>query len=281
MSYTSLAATPLLRYLERIGFTGKAQPDLATLQSLHLLHPCAITFENLDSWCGITPSLDEEAVFNKLVMQQRGGYCFEHNQLFLRVLQTIGFNVHTLSARVVTPDETPLPRTHKVLLALVNGDEWLVDVGFGGMTMTAPLRLADASGQTTPHEPWRLQADGAHYLLSACVQQQWSPKYRFSLERQTRKDYEMGNWYVATHPESRFRNDLIAARVDQGGRHALINNRYSYHRHGQSSEQRELQTAAELQTVLQQTFALRTSGLPGLDARITGLFADKQQAPAP
>ena len=89
MSYTSLAAIPLLRYLERIGFTGKAQPDLATLQSLHLLHPCAITFENLDSWCGITPSLDEEAVFNKLVMQQRGGYCFEHNQLFLRVLQTI------------------------------------------------------------------------------------------------------------------------------------------------------------------------------------------------
>ena len=268
-------------YLARIGLPARVTPDAEGLGRLQREHRLAIPFENLDVRLGRGIAIDSASVFAKLVTAKRGGYCFEHNQLFLRVLQTIGFNVHTLSARVVTPDETPLPRTHKVLLALVNGDEWLVDVGFGGMTMTAPLRLADASVQTTPHEPWRLQADGTHYLLSACVQQQWSPKYRFSLERQTRKDYEMGNWYVATHPESRFRNDLIAARVDQGGRHALINNRYSYHRHGQSSEQRELQTAAELQTVLQQTFGLRTSGLPGLDARITGLFADKQQAPAP
>lgn len=276
MNYTNLTAASLVRYLDRIGFAGTAQHDLATLQALHALHPCALTFENLDSWCGITPSLDEAAVFEKLVQQQRGGYCFEHNQLFLRVLQTLGFTVRTLSARVVLPDETPLPRTHKVLLVSINGDDWLVDVGFGGMTMTAPLRLADDAAQTTSHEPWRLQRDGTHYLLSACVQQQWAPKYRFSLEPQTRQDYEMGNWYVATHPGSRFRNDLIAARVDHGGRHALLNTRYAYHCLGQSSQQRELQSAEELHTVLQQAFGLRTTGIAGLDARISAFFADKQ-----
>lgn len=85
----------------------------------------------------------------------------------------------------------------------------------------------------------------------------------------------MANWYVATHPQSRFRNDLIAARVDKHGRHALLNNRYSYHRRGQDSLQRELRDTAELQSVLQQAFGLRISAIPGLDARIAGLFAGK------
>lgn len=276
MSYTTLAATDLARYLDRIGFAGTPKPDSATLQSLHGLHPRAITFENLDSWCGNPPSLDEDAVFNKLVSQQRGGYCFEHNQLFLRVLQTLGFRVGLLSARVVLPEEVPLPRTHKALLVTINGDDWLADVGFGGMTMTAPLRLVDDVPQLTSHEPWRLQREDNHYLLSAHVQQQWSPKYRFSLEPQTRKDYEMANWYVATHPQSRFRNDLIAARVDNGGRHALLNNRYTYHRLGQDSQQRELQDPSELLAVLQQAFGLRISDINGLNARIAGLFAGKQ-----
>lgn len=276
MSYTDLAATALARYLDHIGFNGKPQPDLPTLQALHALHPCAFAFENLDSWCGSAPSLDETTIFDKLVLQQRGGYCFEHNQLLLRVLQTLGFMVRTLSARVVLPDEVPLPRTHKVLLVTVNGEDWLVDVGFGGMTMTAPLRLADDAPQTTSHEPWRLQRDDTHYLLSAFVLAQWAPKYRFSMETQTRKDYDMANWYVATHPESRFRNDLIAARVDSGGRHALLNNRYTYHKLGHDSQQRELQNPSELQAVLQQAFGLRTSGITGLDARMDGLFAARQ-----
>ncbi len=272
MSYSNLSPAELTAYFARIGFKDDARTDLATLRRLHLLHPLAIAFENLDSWCGRVPSLDESAVYAKLVEAGRGGYCFEHNQLFLRVLRTVGFEVQTLAARVLLPDAPPLPRTHKVLLATVAGEDWLVDVGFGGMTMTAPLQVSSTATQPTPHEPWQLRQHDDGYLLSARVQDAWSDKYRFSREPQTREDYELGNWYVAAYPSSRFRHDLIAARPDANGRHALLNNRYALHRHGKPSVQRQLATPQELREVLQQIFGLRLDEIAGLDARIDSLF---------
>ena len=273
MSYTPLSNAELAAYFARIGFAGSACNDLATLQRLHYLHPLALAFENLDSWCGVTPALAEQSVYNKLVHGGRGGYCFEHNQLFMRVLLTLGFDVYGMAARVIVPDAV-LPRTHKVLLVRIAGEPWLVDVGFDGMTMTAPLRLMEGS-QNTPHEPWQLQKDGELYLLSAWVQDAWSPKYRFSLEAQTPSDYELSNWYVATFPTSRFRNDLIAARVDEHGRHALLNTRYMYHPLGKPSQQTDLRNAGELRGVMESVFGLAISGMPALAPRIDALFAKR------
>lgn len=271
MSYTLLSAPELAAYCKRIGFTGAGRANLATLQALHRLHPLALTFENLDSWCGQTPALTEGAVFNKLVVGGRGGYCFEHNQLFMRVLLTLGFNVQGLAARVIVPDLV-LPRTHKVLLVQLDDEQWLVDVGFGGMTMTAPLRLATEGPQTTPHEPWQLQRSGANYLVSAWVQDNWSPKFHFSLETQTPSDYELANWYVATYPTSRFKHDLIAARVADDSRHALLNNRYMQHRLGQASVQTDVQSAADMAALLQTVFGLNIDSIPALPARLASLF---------
>ena len=270
MSYPSLSSSELAAYFKRIGFNGTARADLATLQQLHLLHPLALTFENLDSWCGTTPVLAEAAVFDKLVNGGRGGYCFEHNQLFMRALLTIGFAVQGLAARVIIPDAA-LPRTHKVLLVQLDEELWLADVGFGGMTMTAPLRLIEG-GQQTPHEPWQLQKDGDSFLLSAWVQDAWSVKYRFSLEPQTPSDYELSNWYVATFPSSRFRNDLIAARVDRHGRHALLNTRYMHHRLGKPSLQTDVHSASELKALLQTVFGLNLDRIAALPARLNTLF---------
>ena len=41
-------------------------------------------------------------------------------------------------------------------VALPEGD-FLADVGFGGLTLTAPLRLEVGPEQATPHEPHRLE----------------------------------------------------------------------------------------------------------------------------
>ena len=44
--------------------------------------------------------IDSEAVFAKLVTARRGGYCFEHNRLFLDALAALGFAARPLLARV-------------------------------------------------------------------------------------------------------------------------------------------------------------------------------------
>ena len=268
--------TDMGAYLARIGFSGTPRRDEATLRQLHALHPQHIPFENLDSWQGQRVTLQEESVFRKLVQAGRGGYCFEQNQLFQRVLQTLGFTVQGLSARVLwmLPPELVLPRTHMALLVSMDDARWIADVGFGGMTMTAPLALHSPAAQATPHEEFRVRTEKGLYTVEAWVKEQWQPLYHVSLDPCAPADYETGNWYVSTHPESRFVNQLIASRPDTQGRHALLDRRYTRHLPQQESIVTELLTAQELRAVLQNSFCIRLDELQQLDSRINSLFPE-------
>lgn len=87
-------------YRARIGYEGPRAPTLATLRELHERHPDAIPFEAIDVLLERGVDIAPKAVEDKLVHGGRGGYCFEHNGLFKRVLEAIGFHVEGLSARV-------------------------------------------------------------------------------------------------------------------------------------------------------------------------------------
>ena len=94
----------------------------------------AIPFENLDVVLGRGIDLSDEAVDDKLIHRKRGGYCFEQNTLFMRVLLALGFDVTPISARVRigrTREETPA-RTHVFLRVPIDGVHYLADVGVGG-----------------------------------------------------------------------------------------------------------------------------------------------------
>jgi N-hydroxyarylamine O-acetyltransferase len=52
------------------------------------------------------------------------------------------------------------PRTHRLLLVELNGERWIADVGFGGQTLTAPIRLLANEEQETPHGLYRLLSEG-------------------------------------------------------------------------------------------------------------------------
>ncbi len=81
----------LAAYFQRIGYRGRFHPDLALLSALTQAHTQSIPFENLDVLLGLPISLEPEALFQKLVVDRRGGYCFEQNGLFLEVLRELGF----------------------------------------------------------------------------------------------------------------------------------------------------------------------------------------------
>lgn len=131
----------LAAYFDRIGFTGKARPDLATLRALHRGHLLAIPYENLDVQFGRTVTLDAEAAFEKLVTRRRGGWCYEMNGLFAAVLEAIGFRITRLAGGVgrALNGETAVGN-HLVLLVDL-GEPWIADVGFGdGPLDPFPLR---------------------------------------------------------------------------------------------------------------------------------------------
>jgi N-hydroxyarylamine O-acetyltransferase len=252
----TLSPTQLAAYFDRIGYSGPQQATSETLHALHRLHPQVIPFENLDTLLGRTPRLDLESVFAKLVSARRGGYCYEHNLLFRAVLDTLGFETTGLAARVLWNDPAGMmPRTHMMLLVETPDNTWLADVGFGSMTLSAPLLFDTGREQATPHEPFRLDLiERGDFLLQVKLGDAWRPIYRFDLEPQFPADYAMANHYVSTYPESIFVDHLIVARVMPGQRQTLFDTTLT--QRGDTESKRELTNAEGLRGVLQDTFGL-------------------------
>lgn len=266
-------AIDLDTYFQRIGYSGDRTPTLKTLQSIHQHHAEAIAFENLNPFLKQPVLLEITSLQKKLVREGRGGYCFEQNLLLRSVLIVLGFQVTNLAARVLwnLPEGTITPRSHMLLQVDIDGEKYIADVGFGGLTLTAPLSLTPDIEQSTPHEPFRLIATDHIYIMQAYIGQEWKSLYRFDLQEQQIPDYEVSNWYVCTHPNSLFVTTLIAARPDTDCRYALRNNQLTTHYLDGRTERRLLGTVTELRTTLEDVFGLKLPAIANLDSALQQL----------
>ena len=252
----------------------RAPPTLATLRALHALHPAAIPFENIDPLLGRPVPLGLDALQRKMVARRRGGYCFEQNTLFKAVLEALGFAVTALAARVLwmtPPGSPPNPRTHMLLRVALNDGPFLADVGFGGHLLGAPLSFAPDIEQTTPAGLLRLLRNEGDFLLQAGLSTGWQDVYRFTLEPQAPIDREVGNWFTATHPDSRFRHNLLIERLTPQARISLANTRLTRRHADGRVEQSRLATPDDLARVLDTAFDLEPPADPAdLFARLPG-----------
>lgn len=262
-------------YLERIGYDGSRSPELGTLRAIARAHPLAIPFENLDPLLRRPVALDIASLQRKIVKDGRGGYCFEHNLLLGTALTALGYDVAGLAARVMWnwPPGVVTPRGHMLLLVNPPGTApslgagaHIVDAGFGGLTLTGPIKLETDVEQETPHEPCRLVRDDDGFVVQARVRGEWKPLYRFDLQRQALPDYEVTSWYLSNNPGSHFVTGLIAARVESDRRYALRNAELAVHHVDGRTERRVLANGAELRDALERLLRVRVPAGPEADA---------------
>ena len=275
MTATSPTELDLAAYLARIGEPGLGTPDLPTLRRIVAAHARAIAFENLDAFTGHEPRLDAEGLQAKLVRGGRGGWCFEQNGLLRLALAALGYRTTGLAARAMwgRPEDAPVSqRSHMLLRVDLPEGPHLVDVGFGGLTLTGALVFEPEVEQSTPHEPFRIWPIGPDYLMQVLVAGEWRSLYRFDLTEQYPVDYAVSSFYLARHPDSQFVNRLMAARPDDDRRYGLGGTTLSVHHLGGHSEKHALASPAAVRAALEDHFRLDTSGLSGLEAALTRLF---------
>jgi len=257
-------------YLKRIAYSGARTATLDTLRALQALHPRSIPFENLDTLAGRPVRLDVPSLERKLVLGRRGGYCFEQNLLFKHVLGALKFDATALAARVVweRPTDEVRARTHMVLLVALGERRFICDVGFGGLTPTAPIELIADIEQQTPHEPFRVIRVAGEFAIEARVRGEWKRLYRFDLQEQQQVDIELLNHYVMTHADSPMRSRLLAARVASDRRFGLGNGVLSTHHVQGATEQRRIDDVSDLKRVLEATFGLEVPAGDEVDAAL-------------
>ena len=275
-------------YFERIGFVGSIAPTLATLDLLHALHPAAIAFENLNPLLGLPVRLDLPSLQTKLLTERRGGYCYEHNLLLKAMLEELDFTVRGLAARVLwnRPEGAEGPAHHMLLAVDINNTTHIADVGFGGLTLTAPLKLKADAEQTTPHGVFRLTGGDPVWRLETRLNEEWSPLYAFDTTEKSAADYESANSFLSTDPASPFRAQLRVALAPAGKRLALKDNHFTTYGQDGQTESRFLTSVAEMRDVLTSSFGLALPAGEALDARLgdillaAGIAPEMPAAPA-
>ncbi|KAA0947760.1 MULTISPECIES: arylamine N-acetyltransferase [unclassified Pseudomonas] len=274
MSLDSPRLTHSRLYLQRLGYDTPPAPTLQTLAQLQLRHVSTFAFETLSTLLRVPVPIDLARVEQKVLLDGRGGYCYELNQMFLALLQELGFDARGITGRVVIggPPDALTARTHRLSLVTVDGVRYISDVGFGGMVPTSPLQLDSEAPQATAHEPYRLTLEQDSYTLWAQVAGEWRGLYVFDLQQQSHIDYEVGNWYVCTHPDSPFIGQLKVALIAPGLRRTLNNGNYAIHYLDRDSEKRSIQDADELLALLQDSFGIRLPEHPQLRTALTRLL---------
>ena len=237
-------------YLERIAYDGSREPTEATLVALHRAHMLAVPFENLDIHLGVENVLDPEHVFDKVVTRRRGGWCYELNGSFARLLEALGFAVTRYSASVVL-SEPPSPDFAHLTLRVDLDRPWLADVGFGA-SFTRPLRLDDDGDQERDGNTYRLAPlpDGRMML-----HENDSPQYVFALEPRRMDEFAEMCVLQQTTPGSHFLAAPICSRATADGRVSLSGMRLITTTADGRSE-RELESEDERAAVLRDLFGV-------------------------
>jgi N-hydroxyarylamine O-acetyltransferase len=243
-------------YLERIGVTGPVRPTREDLARLQLAHLLSVPFENLDIPAGRPISLDQDALFDKIVRRRRGGFCYELNGLFARLLELVGFPVTLLSARVIDPFEGTLgPEFDHLLLRVECEGTRLVDVGYGESARQPVALRAGAEHTDRGIAAYRLERDGDVWELLARTQatEEWRAEYRFDLTPRRITDFAATcSWQQTDSPFFSRRRICTIARPD--GRLTLLDDRLIVRRGDERTERQVVED--EVPTLLREHFGI-------------------------
>ncbi|MDH4065168.1 MAG: arylamine N-acetyltransferase [Acidobacteriota bacterium] len=212
-------------YLARIGYAGPKTPTLAMLRSLHRQHMLAVPFENLDIPLGRRITLDISALWAKVVVSKRGGFCYELNTLFGWLLHALGYDADVLSARVWTGTDFGPDKDHMALLVHAGGQPWLADVGFGD-SFLEPLRLVPGTIQEDGLKSFRLLEDTSGWTMQVRERAgDWLPEYRFEVRAHRPESFAAMCDFQQTSPDSSFTQRAVCSRATEGGRVTVTHER--------------------------------------------------------
>uniref|UniRef100_A0A2D4MK10 arylamine N-acetyltransferase n=1 Tax=Micrurus spixii TaxID=129469 RepID=A0A2D4MK10_9SAUR len=258
-------------YLQRIGFQGASTcPSLETLKHLHRSHLFSVPFESLSIHCKEPIRLELPRLYEKIVQNHRGGFCYELNGLFQWLLQALGFHTKILAARVCnrfTQCYGP-PLDHLIILVDLDGQQFLCDVGFGEGFLE-PLELKPEVEQAQKGGIFWLSLEEVTWVLECrkIAGERERFLYKFTLEEKQLEDFSDMCLYHQTSPCSIFTcKSFCSLHKADGGRVTYMGQRLIFTT-GKDRTETVLQDS-EIPTVLFDQFGIKMKSFEPKDEQI-------------
>jgi N-hydroxyarylamine O-acetyltransferase len=239
-------------YLSRIGYTGSLAPTLETLNAVQEAHLNAISYENLDIHLGRTLEVNPERAYQKIVLERRGGWCFEMNTLLAWALEALGFEVAYLSSGVLRANGTTPDGDHMILRVRLDSVDYLADAGFGdGAIHALPLRVGRYQAGFLEYS---MERDGPAWIMRN-PETSNTAGFRFADEPRDLTYFSDRCTALQTDPESGFVRVTVCQRITRSALYTLRGAVLSVlTAHG--STRTTLETANEYRDTLRDTFNL-------------------------
>jgi N-hydroxyarylamine O-acetyltransferase len=253
-------------YIHELGLQ-RRKPDLTFLTDISSRHVAQFAFSSVGPRLGDDLPLDFESLYRRIVTAHRGGYCFEQNGLLFKLLQELGFSVSLYLARVIYNQDIHPGLTHRITLVEIDGERYIVDVGFGPQ---GPARPVGMSGKES-NDGFRVfriaQCRSGEFHMQTLQDGEFFSLYKFELAHYGQADCELGHFYSHKHPGANFVNHLVVSKIMDNEIRSLRNLEFTVI--SRSGEQKELiEDRDHLKRILAKQFDIRVT-----DAESSRLFA--------
>ena len=264
----------LRAYLNRIDYRGPIAPTVDVLRAVHRCHACAIAYENLDVIRAVPVDQEIERIYAKIVVDGRGGWCYEMNGLLGWALRAIGFKVTRICGGVMRAERGDAAFGNHLVLKVDLNEPWIADVGLGdGIVEPIPLRESESAQY------------GRHCRLQQLRPGEWRfhnrengmpPSFDFLDRPAEEAQLTRTCSALQSDPESMFRQNLICQRMSVTGGHMLLGRVLTHHTDAEPT--RMLGSEGELVEVLESVFGITVPDLTGVWTRVVArhktLFGD-------
>lgn len=243
-------------YLNRINYVGRIKINRNTLYELHKHHVLSIPFEDLDIHWKIPIKLDVASIYDKVVLRNRGGFCYELNYLFNNFLKKIGFESQIISSRIYGDHENLGPEFDHMSIIVKLEENWLLDVGYGDLFIE-PIKIKDNHYKKDWFKTYRLNKTGATtYLLSESRNgKEFKKRYEFDKRPRRIEEFYDQCEFKQYSKDSYFVKNRICTLPTNSGRITLVNNKL-IKRTGELREEYEIKTASNYYRILKEEFKI-------------------------
>lgn len=199
------------------------------------------------------------ALFQKIILNRRGGYCFELQGLFYYLLKSLGYSVTQYAGRFMDEPGDIQMRRHRILVVELEGKRYVCDVGVRSESPRCPLELTEGLVQTDGISEYRYQKDPffGWVLMQREAGKDWKPMLGFTEEVQIDVDFVMPSFYCEKHPDSTFNKFMKVSIFTPDSDLTIVGNTFKVYRGGKVVERQGLQTNENAVKLLKDTFGIQ------------------------